>query len=284
MPKIKDLSGQKFGLLTAISINKEKSDLKGKIHWDCICECDNTTVVSRTNLTSGHTKSCGCLSIVQAGQHAHNFEDITGQKFGRLTVLELSTNMSSHMRRWICECECGNIVERIGSRLKSGMSTSCGCWKNEKNSTHGMSGTTEYSTYMGMIHRCNNPNAEWYHRYGGRGIKVCDRWLESFENFFDDMGLKPSPELTIEREDNDGDYTPENCSWETSGVQSLNRSNNKLITALGKTQTQSQWSEEYNISPSTIHKRLASGWSNTDAVSKPISQKHITNASKLIKK
>ncbi|WNM52938.1 HNH endonuclease [Staphylococcus phage S-CoN_Ph10] len=153
-----------------------------------------------------------------------------GKKFGRLTVLEEEKERVNGRICYKCKCECGNTIITKGKYLRNGDTKSCGCLVKEtsmrigsKNKTHGLSKLPEYNVYTTMINRCNNPNHDRYHRYGGRGIKVCDRWLESFENFYENMGNRPSSKHQIDRINNDGDYTPENCRWVTPYENAINK-------------------------------------------------------------
>jgi len=152
--------------------------------------------------------------------------DLTGQKFGRLTVIKLIRINKHRKPVWLCQCKCGNKTEVAGTNLKSGNTQSCGCLYEDIAITHGMCGTATYDSWASMKNRCNNPNDPSYKNYGGRGIKVCERW-QKFENFFEDMGVKPK-KLTIERTDNDGNYGPENCTYATRQEQSRNSRNTKL--------------------------------------------------------
>lgn len=141
--------------------------------------------------------------------------DLTNKRFGRLLVLhEISKRRRSRIF-WHCACDCGNAVDVDGGSLREGVHRSCGCLQKEVvaklQRTHGMSKRPEFKVWLAMRTRCTNPNQECYERYGGRGITVCDRWMNSFENFFADMGPRPSPDLTIDRKDNDGPYSPDNC-------------------------------------------------------------------------
>jgi len=121
---------------------------------------------------------------------------------------------------------------------------------------HGGRHTPEYAAWTRMKRRCYNPKQDHYDRYGGRGIAVCARWLNSFENFLADMGPRPSPKHSIERKDNDRDYEPANCVWATLTEQTRNRCTNKLLTYKGRTQCLAAWAEEIGIGRSTLDRRI----------------------------
>lgn len=133
-------------------------------------------------------------------------------------------------------------------------------------SKHGKAGTVEYSCWGKMKTRCHDPNDQSYARYGGRGIAVCDRWRESFENFFEDMGFKPSPRHSIERKNNNGPYCKENCTWATRLEQNNNTSQNRRITFGGQTMTLAQWGRSLGLNWHTLNNRLRRGWSLENAL------------------
>lgn len=194
-----------------------------------------------------------------------------GEVFGRLVTVRLDTERSCAKRSYIvCLCSCGNEVSVYRSNLVSGTTQSCGCLARERNkaahTVHGYSHLPEYGIWVNMRHRCTNPEAEGYARYGGRGIKVCKRWLKSFSNFYKDMGSRPSPEHTLDREDNDGPYSKENCRWATKAEQSRNRRSTRLITYGGKTQCLSDWAAQTGLRRETIAYRLNAGWSTAAAL------------------
>jgi hypothetical protein len=159
--------------------------------------------------------------------------DMAGFRFGRLSVLSQQGKKRGELA-WLCQCDCGGQVVTGGYKLRSGQTQSCGCLHKEVISkiysdlkkSHGMSYTSEYKSWSQMIDRCERTTHEAYHRYGGRGIKVCDAWRNSFEAFFADMGERPKGH-SIDRINNDGDYEPSNCKWSTPKQQSNNRSVSK---------------------------------------------------------
>lgn len=153
---------------------------------------------------------------------------LEGKKFGRLTVLRLySRGRIDRSARWICKCDCGKTKIVAGVSLRHGLIRSCCCLRLETtvrgSKTHGLSHTVEHETWKRMRQRCYNPKNPSFKYYGARGIRLCRRWKKSFAAFLADMGKKPSPELSIERENNNGNYEPGNCVWGTRREQSLNR-------------------------------------------------------------
>lgn len=157
--------------------------------------------------------------------------DMIGNKFGRLTVLSEEGKDKHRKILYKCKCDCGNIIITHGTRLRTGRVLSCGCYRlerlREKCVTHGKTKSPEYIVYLNMKARCYNKTHMYYYNYGGRGIKVCDRWNESFENFYEDMGNKPFKEAQIDRIDNNGNYVPNNCRWVTPKENSNNTRRNK---------------------------------------------------------
>jgi len=203
-----------------------------------------------------------------------NFIDITGLIFGKLIVIEKISKKMGRDIMWACECECGNIKVVRAADLKNGKTKSCGCIIKkmllDRNTKHGMSSTRIYEIWQGMIKRCTNKNAQYYHLYGGRGIKVCDRWMD-FKLFYDDTSPTYSEGLSIDRfPDKDGDYEPNNFRWATNEEQSTNKRNNHLLEFNNKNQTISQWSKEVGLCSKLIQSRIKNGWSPEKALTFPI--------------
>ncbi len=156
--------------------------------------------------------------------------ELEGKTFGRLRVQGLSDKYPERSSLyWICACQCGKTRVVDSWRLLSGTTKSCGCLHTDTITTHGMSNLPEYRIWASMIHRCSNKDSQVYRHYGGRGISVCKRWHQ-FENFISDIGRRPSPELTIERRDNNLGYSLDNCYWATRTQQRMNQSKQKNNT------------------------------------------------------
>jgi len=193
------------------------------------------------------------------------FIDLTGQKFGRLIIIERSNNNKSNKITWLCKCDCGNEKIACGGDLKNGRIKSCGCLLR----THGLSKHSLYPIWNQMTQRCSNIKDRYYKNYGGRGITVCKRWMK-FENFLTDMGNPPTDQHQIDRINNNKGYSPKNCHWVTPKQQARNTSRNHMITLDEKTKCLQAWADEFDINPSSIRFRLKSGWSIEKALTKPI--------------
>ena len=270
--RVKDIAGQKFGSLTALEFAGINSD--GKALWDCQCDCGQSKTITGKSLRTGQTKSCGCT------RGESKVKDMSGQTFGALTVLSrIGHKTKSRSHYWECQCICGNVTEVSGSNLRSGAVASCGCVARQatsiRNQTHGHTAgagaTRVYRIWSCMLTRCYNPDRASWQDYGGRGIKVCDRWRESFENFYADMGEPPTPRHTLDRyPDNGGDYSPDNCRWATMSQQARNRRSTRMIEYQGRTMAISDWADEYGIKLACLTGRLNNGWDIEKALTTPV--------------
>lgn len=187
--------------------------------------------------------------------------------YGRWTLL----NKQPSSRYWLAACECGTIKGVELSNLKSGKSLSCGCLAkiliSNKNSTHRLSHTRVHNAWVRMHQRCKNKNTDGFIYYGGRGIKVCERW-GSFDNFLLDMG-EPKDGHSLDRIDVNGDYSHENCRWASKTTQNRNTRKNHFVEYGGELLTLAEWGERFGISPITICKRLKRGWTAAQALTLP---------------
>lgn len=183
-----------------------------------------------------------------------------GDRYGLLTVVANALKRGP-LLAWKCLCECGGEKITTGSNLRLGLTKSCGCWRKQFPSrlTHGKSKSVEYDLWINMKERCCNPKNESYSRYGALGITVCPEWRNSFESFFNHLGLRPSPDLSIERIDNLKGYEPGNVKWGTVIEQANNKRNNRHFTYHGKTLTIAQWARKMNVPYMAFFKRLQRG-------------------------
>lgn len=267
MAKVIDITNQKFGKLTVIE--RENNNRHGQAMWLCKCECGNTKVVNGRDLRNGHTKSCGC----EAHSKSTNFKDIKGMTFNRLTALYLQPYKKSGRSVWHCLCICGNEVDVTGKELRTNKVKSCGCLRidHPNGITHGMTDTPIYRKWSMMKTRCNNPKRDHYQWYGGKGIKVCNEWL-NFENFYSwAMTNGYRDDLTIERIDINKGYEPSNCKWIPLKQQAFNKTNTRRLTFNGKTQSLTEWSIELGWKPWVLSTRLNKyHWSVEKALSTPL--------------
>lgn len=166
-------------------------------------------------------------------------------------------------------CKCGNTKDIRKDSVMSGNTSSCGCKrKRPHNYSHGMSDTVEYTTWRSIKTRCHKESYSRYSEWGGRGIKVCDRWLNSFENFYADMGPRPSNKHSIDRINNDGNYEPSNCKWSSIEDQGNNKSNNILITYRDKTLSLTQWCRELDFKYLKAYGRVKRGVTDPNLIFK----------------
>lgn len=195
--------------------------------------------------------------------------NLTGQKFGRLKVLQYVGRNKCGDSRWLCVCDCGRQTTVNNGDLKTGNTKSCGCLRIKHG--HSKSGKVSqiYIAWQHMLDRCTNPDCQYYSSYGGRNISVCKRW-SIFENFLVDMGEPPTESHSIDRIDNNGDYCPKNCRWATKRQQQGNMRSNHMITFNNKTQCLAAWSRKTSINQKTLWHRLVTlGWSIQKSLTTP---------------
>lgn len=260
-----DMAGQRFGKLTVVKRADDKLTKRGNVivMWECECDCGNTIITTRQELIDGYKKDCGC---------SKDYHEIVGKRFGRLVVKKIipgkifSSNIHAE-----CQCDCGKITHPAVTRLIKGKAKSCGCLSLEKMTLskikHNMSKSRLYITWKSMNQRCSNQNSSSYQNYGGRGIKVCDKWKgeHGFENFakwayengYDES--KNRTEQSIDRIDVNGDYCPENCRWADIETQMYNRTDTTIINIYGEMLNVKQISDKYGISKKTIRGRIDNG-------------------------
>lgn len=201
-----------------------------------------------------------------------------GKRFGRLTVVSEAAATRNAKgktpRRWNCSCDCGGTTTVSGHDLRSGHTSSCKCLHKEslrrRLMTHGKSSSQEYKIWSSMLTRCFNKNCKSYKRYGGIGITVCERWKNSFTDFLNDIGTRPSPGHSLDRIDNAKGYEPGNVRWATADVQIRNTKRTKLFLYKGKTLCVSDWADLYGIPRATLISRVAAGWTINRAIETPI--------------
>ena len=201
-------------------------------------------------------------------------KDFVPRSFGRLATLGPAF-MVGRRSFVVCLCSCGSVLITQTNALKQ-HTQSCGCLRSEittkRNTAHGKSKTAEYQAWKNMKKRCLNPNATQYKDWGGRGIKICDRWLgeSGFSNFLADMGNKPSEKHSIDRINVDGNYCPENCRWATAKHQANNTRRNRMLSAFGRVQTLSEWAAETGVAEHCVRLRIDRyNWSTEKALSTP---------------
>ncbi len=216
-----------------------------------------------------------------------NFKELIGQRFGRLAVLERWANTPSGGARWRCGCDCGRWSVVRSDSLMRGKTTSCGCLAVEcakasgrSKRRHGKSmGGGLYTTWQTMKDRCYNPRSNGWARYGARGIVVCERWRNDFGAFRADVGPKPGPSYSLDREDNDGPYDPGNCRWATPETQGNNRRSSRYIEFRGETLTVTEWSRRLDIAENVLRWRLRS-WGTDRSLTEPVRSRSVTSRSR----
>lgn len=245
MPNTKAPTGQRFGRLTIIDEAGRTPDSRAL--WLCRCDCGIEKALRASYVRRGHTKSCGCGTV-------SNRHDLSGQRFGLLRVIAEAGRASGQRVTWRCICDCGGEREVVGGYLVSGQVVSCGC--RNRNRKHGLYGTPLYDRWRAMIQRTTNPRNKRYADYGGRGIRVCREWRESFQAFARDVGPGFSSELQLDRIDVNGNYEPGNVRWVTRSENERNKRTTRHLTFQGRTHTVAEWAELLDLKAGTIRFRL----------------------------
>lgn len=194
-------------------------------------------------------------------------KNLIGERYGKLLV---ESFLPGRKPRWVCLCDCGKRTRTRTDQLTRFGQESCGCDRIPTNLKHGLHESPECRAWYALRSRCRNPKNRFYRNYGGRGIDVCDRWNESFETFYADMGPRPTPKHSIDRINNDGNYEPGNCRWALPYVQRRNSRIATRITAFGETKTLVEWSESRRVSYQVLTRRIRIGWPPEKAISEPV--------------
>lgn len=265
----RNITGEKFGRLTAIELDFEKT-IPNKRYWLFDCECGRRVSLPQKSVTNGNTSSCGCLKLR---------EDLTGKRFTRLLVQEKVGRTKAGDSLWRCLCDCGAEKIVAGGALlqKKEPTRSCGCWARDqlvkKTKTHGMSDTPEFKLWGSIKSRCKPDGL-----YGQKGIFMSNEWADSFEVFYRDIvntiGLRPSSKHQLDRIlGGTSPYQKDNVRWLLSKENCRNKTNNRLLEFNGETKCLSEWAELYGIKQCTLEGRLERGWNIEDALKKPLRQK-----------
>lgn len=262
--KFIDLTNNKIGKLTVMGLAQKTKNRS--ILWKCKCDCGNEIIVRNVNLLEGLIQDCGC-------EKKKKIEN--GDRFTRLVVINQLDN--KHFAQFVCKCDCGNVIIAKACDLRNGVVKSCGCLAKEIREKgcpkHNLYYTRLNKIYDAMKRRCFNHNHIYYNNYGGRGITICDEWLgrNGFVNFYSwatNNGYKDN--LSIDRIDNNKNYSPENCKWSTTMEQQHNKRNNVKYHYNNEYLTAPELARKYNISLSTLNHRIKKGMEIKQAIETPI--------------
>ena len=266
-----DLIGKKFNKLTILSATREyDNSLQRYIMCKCQCECGKVIMCRYNSLIKNATKSCGCIQ-------RKNLDTLIGKVFGRLTVISAERRkQGTHYRIYCkCQCECGNIKEIVYDALRIGKTKSCGCNRKSKQDKLKLCQEIKlklYKIYYSIKTRCYNRKTYIYKYYGGKGIKICDEWLNNFNNFYQwALANNYRINFSIDRININDNYCPENCRWIPRNEQNNNKGNNLAITINNETKTLSQWCKKYHANYSVVLKRInVLKWEPLKALTTPV--------------
>lgn len=236
--------------------------------YECRCDCGKILIMKAYSLKNKCQKCCpDCKKL--------HIEDISGQKFGRLTAIRYVGQSKGKQTMWECKCDCGKTIIAQHQNIKNGHTSSCGCYNLEcitkRNYTHGGGGTRLYRIWKDMLARCYKESHRGYKDYGGKGVYVCEEWKDNFVNFRDwSLNNGYSDELSIDRIDSNKEYSPSNCRWATLIEQANNTSRNLRFTIDGRTETLANWCRIYNVPYARVHSRVyARKWDIVKALTHP---------------
>lgn len=252
-------------MLTTVREALPEERVRNEVTWLCLCDCGNSVFVPARYITNGRKKSCGCKSKPKT-------DIISGEKYCALTAIREATKEEQIDNRitWLFKCDCGNKILARAAHVLRGTQKSCGCFRTRKGESNPMfkSGGNKNPTYRrwrAMINRCYAPSQK-ENIYQQKNITVCERWLESYDNFLADMGECPSLKHSLDRIDNNKGYSPDNCRWATAKQQARNKRNN--VYADGH--LVAELAEKHNISKALLYQRIKHGKSGDALVAKPI--------------
>lgn len=254
--------GTKYNLLTYIGKDELRSKIESTSHGIWQCECGSVKTILDLAVIKGNTKSCGCYLSKKLRSKRKKID--IGARYNMLTYLqdneEASKDPKIYGKRYAScgdwQCDCGKIKVIRNADVLKGNNKSCGCNHDLFNTTHGASKTVEFVAWNSMKQRCYYLKAPMYENYGGRGIKVCDRWLNSFENFFEDMGKRPSPKHSLDRKEVNGNYEQSNCRWATPIEQANNRRSNVIVKFNNELMTIAECARINNVTANKYYKRM----------------------------
>jgi hypothetical protein len=232
--------------------------------------CQTCDTVFEYETSAGRTRKYCCPACYYVARKGFGRKDLTGQRFGLLTVIQYAGASSTRTSLWVARCECGNEKTVRRASLIDGLTKSCGCLHAPHGETRNHATSPEWNSWSAMRARCENQSDPAWKDYGGRGVRVCERW-QTFEVFLADMGRRPTSSHSIDRfPDKNGNYEPSNCRWATKKEQARNTRQNRILEYNGEALCMAEWAERLGVRPQRIHARLKRGWSVARALTEPV--------------